>query len=140
MKKILLALAVLGLINTGANAQKSKFDKNYKVCMADGKYRTCNPEAPAATTKHVVTTNEPQKVASLRKLDTYVHMGYIPSNTTSRMKNPRILVSYDDPQAPYLGQESRVNDGVQKNIDRNINYLDYSTDLPPNDGSGSFMK
>jgi hypothetical protein len=135
MKKILLALALIGLVRYAADAQKkSIYDKNYKVCLANGKYRTCNSEAPAAKTKRVVISDESEKVASLRRMDTYVHMGYRPSNTTSNKRNPRILLSYDDPQAPYLGEESRTNDGVQKNIQRNINYLDNSVDLPPNDG------
>lgn len=135
MKKILLALAILGSVSYSVEAQKkSKFDINYKVCLMDGKYRTCNPEAPAAKTKKVVLSNEEQTVASLRKMDTYVHMGFRPSSTLSNRQNPRILLSYDDPQAPYLGKESRTNDGVQKNKERNLNYLDNSVDLPPNDG------
>jgi hypothetical protein len=134
MKKILLALAIIGSLSYSAEAQKkSKFDINYKVCLANGKYRTCNSEAPAAKTKRVVLSDEEQTVASLRKMDTYVHMGY-KSTALSNKKNPRFVVIYDDARAPYLGKESMTNDGVQNTRERNINYLNTTTELPPNDG------
>jgi hypothetical protein len=49
----------------------------------------------------------------------------------------RIRVTYDDMNDPYQGKPSMQNDGVQKNIQRNINYLDAANPLPPNDGGNS---
>jgi hypothetical protein len=74
-------------------------------------------------------------------MDTSVYLGYssnpipgfsgmIPSNR----RNPRIRVTIDDPTAAYQGKESMINDGVQLNKERNINYLDTSVELPPSDG------
>ena len=45
MKKILLALLIAGILPLGANAQhkaKSRFDKNYKVCIKGDKYAVCD--------------------------------------------------------------------------------------------------
>ena len=41
---------------------------------------------------------------------------------------------YDLPGDDYLGEEVKSHDGVAKNIERNINYLDFSSSKVPNDG------
>jgi hypothetical protein len=134
MKKILLALGIIGILPFSAEAQKkSVYDKNYPVCIADNKYVLCNDAAKA--TEEVgrdVKVTSPDK--SLRMFDSYVHMGYRTTPSASNRRNPRILVSYEDPNGAYEGKETRINDGVQKNKARNLNYLDGSVQLPPVDG------
>lgn len=136
MKKILLALTILSTLSfTEANAQKSKFDKNYPVCRRGNGYAVCGQNQSPISNMPTVssTTDEEQVSQSLRRKDTYVHLGYS-RRLYSNRHNPRILVSVDDPAAPYKGEESRTNDGVHANIERNINYLDNTMVLPPNDG------
>lgn len=143
MKKIFLALGLFGLITAHANAQNegkssnSKFAQNYPVCMTSHGYHVCSaPEAALPTTTTVVPDNSALNMtASLPSDNSSVSMETAGAYTgNSRRKITRIVVSYDDPHAPYEGKESMVNDGVQKNIIRNINYLDQSVVLPPNDG------
>ncbi|HXS38464.1 MAG TPA: hypothetical protein VN721_17305 [Flavipsychrobacter sp.] len=55
---------------------------------------------------------------------------------TSYQKH-NIKVAEDAPDAPYKGEHSRQNDGVKKNIARNINYQNNGQQLPPNDGNNS---
>lgn len=135
MKKILLALAIIsfGYINAGAQTKKSVYDKNYPVCLTGTKYKVCPSPKTAAKQGRSVEVNNHE--ASLRMMDTTVHMGYS-SNTPlfSNRRNPRIRIAIDDPNAPYKGKENMTNDGQQKNKIRNINYLDNTADLPPNDG------
>lgn len=141
MKKILLVMALIsfGYIHAEAQSKKSTYAKNYPICLSGNKYKVC----PAANSKagRSVKVNNPS--ASLRMMDTTVHMGYSTARPFSSMsvlsnrRNPRIRVTIDDPQAPYEGKESMINDGVQKNKQRNINYLDNSVELPPNDGGVS---
>lgn len=56
MKKILMALAVIGCINYSADAQtkthKSKWDINYKICKYNDGYHVCGtePQSEMATT------------------------------------------------------------------------------------------
>ena len=136
MKKILLALTILSTISfTQADAQKSKFDKNYPVCRKGNGYGVCcQNQSPVSNMPTVTRSSDETLVSqSLRRQDTYVHMGYS-RRLYSNRHNPRILVSVDDPAAPYKGEDSRVNDGVHANIERNINYLDNTIILPPNDG------
>ncbi|MBA3829625.1 MAG: hypothetical protein H0X33_11860 [Taibaiella sp.] len=45
-----------------------------------------------------------------------------------------IKVSGDDANAPYEGKNSKANDGVKKNKQRNINYQNTSERLPASDG------
>jgi len=134
MKQILLALLIAGALPLGANAQtNSKFAQNYKVCINGDKYAVCNEEEKTSEKvgRDVKVTNDDRR---LRMFDTYVHMGYSPATAYSNKNNPRIKVSYEDPNGAYEGKETSINDGVQKNIERNINYLDGSVQLPPNDG------
>lgn len=41
---------------------------------------------------------------------------------------------YDLPGDDYRGEEVKSHDGVAKNIERNINYLDFTSSKVPNDG------
>lgn len=136
MKQVLLALLIAGILPLGANAQnraKSQFDKNYPVCIKGNNYAVCD-EVDKVTEKVgrdvKVTAND----RTLHLFDTYVHMGYRPTAASSNKNNPRILVNYEDPNGAYEGKETSINDGVEKNKQRNINYLDGSMVLPPNDG------
>lgn len=132
MKKLFIALSLIGLVQFSANAQ-SKNAQNYKICLKGDKYQVCDGSStPRAMKKQ--KAKDAHTIASLRRMDTYVHLGYSSSAAFSNKRNPRIMVSMDDPQAPYKGEESRINDGVKKNIDRNVNYLDNSIVLPANDG------
>lgn len=136
MKKILLALSIIGLIshNAGAQTKKSIYAKNYPVCLSGSTYKVCTTTKAELGRKETADNPDP----SLRMMDTYVHMGYGSRHTyASNKRNPRIRVAIDDPHAPYEGKESMINDGVQKNKERNINYLDNSVVLPPNDGGVS---
>ena len=134
MKKLLIALSAMTVFAFNAEAQ-SKFDKNYKICKSDDAYKVCNTAEMAKANTEVGREGSPGEAsASLRLLDSHTHLGYTSTPVTSKMKNPRIRVSIDDPNAPYQGEESMANDGVQKNKTRNINYLDASVILPPVDG------
>jgi hypothetical protein len=132
MKKILLALAVIGFGTFTAEAQskKSIYDKNYPVCMVDGKYQVCPVSNKAETAGRTAEITGPD--ASFRMLDTSVYLGYSRPGS-SATGNPRIRVTIDDPQAPYEGKESMTNDGVQKNKRRNLHH-NTGVELPPNDG------
>lgn len=115
MKKILLALSVIGLIHFNADAKtnkKSIYAKNYHMCLANNTYKVCN-SGKKANIGRKAFVNDP--TPSLSMMDTYVHLGYGSSTPAfSNKRNPRIRVAIDDPNAPYQGKESMQNDGVQK--------------------------
>ena len=127
-----------GIVSWGAEAQngKSKFDQNYKVCIKGDKYAVCDEvdKMNEKVGRDVKLTNDDR---ALRRFDTHVHLGYATANAYSNKNNPRIRVSYDDPNGAYEGEETMINDGVEKNKARNINYLDGSMQLPPNDGGNN---
>ncbi len=132
MKHLFLALAITGLTYSSAEAQSSansKFAKNYPVCMTGSGYTVCD----AATAQETPVGRMEDESASLSMNTTYIHMG----NVNRKMQNRgRIRVSYDDPNAPYKGEESLINDGVQENKARNLNTNNGAYyDLPPSDGS-----
>ena len=129
---------MIGATTCVATAQKKSVNaKNYHICLIDSKYQVC-PKSKTSELGRTAVTINPEE--SLRMMDTHVYMGYsspfpgfsgmVPSNR----RNPRIRVTIDDPNAPYQGKESMINDGVQKNKVRNVNYLDTSVELPPSDG------
>jgi len=131
MKNILLALAICGCTYTSANAQNSgdsKFAKNYPVCLTGDKYHVCNDRSAMNT--NVGRTTETNKVFGMQS--TYVHMGYGTNNNPRYRGN--IRVTYDEPGAAYEGKETMINDGVRKNMKRNLNTNNGAYDLPPNDG------
>lgn len=43
-------------------------------------------------------------------------------------------VTYDEPGDDYRGKDVQSHDGVDKNVERNINYLDNAASKVPNDG------
>lgn len=45
-----------------------------------------------------------------------------------------IRVTYDEPGDDYRGKDVQSHDGVDKNVERNINYLDNAASKVPNDG------
>lgn len=57
---------------------------------------------------------------------------------TSDNKKPRINIQYDKPGEAYDGKEVMYNDGVEANIDRNINYLNSAANVPPLNGRSGF--
>lgn len=132
MKKILMAIAVLGLTYT-AQAQssaKSKFAKNYNICLKDGSYQVCTPGKISEAGRTTVKETE----GYITMETTSVHMGSSPATVSSASNRGRIRVMYDDMNDPYMGRESMANDGVQKNKIRNINTNNGAYNLPPNDG------
>lgn len=135
MKQILFALALIGLA-ANANAQSnSRYAQNYKMCVKGNSYQVCGDQQAAVQAQQQgrdITVGEPDPSLSLLNTNTY--LGYRTASASSNRRNPRIVVAYDDPNAAYEGKESRINDGVKKNKLRNINYLDSSVELPPNDG------
>jgi hypothetical protein len=139
MKQIFLVCTALGLMLTNAKAQKSsQYDINYKICKVHDKYDACGEHDPTVISEPKPTDNKAAVAASLRRLDTHVNVKPSSENRQISFKgNPRFSVLYDDPNGAYEGKETRINDGVQKNVHRNINYLDNSVDLPPNDGNSS---
>ena len=129
---------MMGTAVCGANAQKkSVFAKNYKICLIDSKYQVCPKSESSELGRSSLVVN-PE--GALRMMDTSVYLGYssplpgFSGRVPSNRRNPRIRVTIDDPQAPYEGKESMINDGVEINKVRNINYLDSSVELPPVDG------
>lgn len=126
MKKILLALALSGVVTAGAEAQSSansKFAKNYPICLADGKYQVCDANTVSSNT-------EPNNSFGMQTVT--VHMGY--GQGSNVRYRSRVRVTYDDPNAPYLGKESMANDGVEINKYRNLNANKGGVYIPPSDG------
>jgi hypothetical protein len=135
MKQILLALGIVCLAQANAGAQ-SKNAINYNVCMHGNGYAVCDKHSAQAQKQGgQVVTEAPDPALSL--LNTQVNMGYRTASINSSKRNPRLRVSADDPNGAYEGKETRINDGLQKNKIRNINYQDASVVLPPNDGSSN---
>ena len=133
MKNAILALALAGLTFTTAEAQSSansKFAKNYSICLVGNNYQPCNPDVVKSDVGW--TTDQKQVESSLGIRSTEIHMGQ--STRSNARFRSGIRVTYDDPNAPYLGEESMVNDGVDKNRVRNINTNNAGYDLPPNTG------
>ena len=57
---------------------------------------------------------------------------------TGDNENPSIKIQYDKPGEAYDGKEVMYNDGISANIDRNINYLNESANIPPINGRSRF--
>ncbi len=135
MKRILLALAVIGLTFTGASAQSSansKFAKNYPVCLIDGKYQICN----SGVKQDIGRTTEVSAETFVEMETTTVHMGQR-TNTGNTINRGRIRVTYDNMNDPYNGNPAMQYDGPADNKQRNIRYLNTSHPIPPNDGGVS---
>lgn len=184
IKIAMLAFAGIAFMQLNADAQSSKFDKNYPVCKHNGKYTTCTHKeamenkkefsAGIKTDNKVIKDSEPTKVlytnrdiatkegvavayempaevfeADKPKCDREIYItgaqaGYSKDNpyftstivcvsSESANENPRFKVSYDQPGDIYDGENVLANDGVKKNLYRNMNYLDFRSKVP-NDG------
>lgn len=91
-------------------------------------------DASAQSTQQ--TTPPSNNIGRLRANDVHIDAAdYIEREGRSNKRNRRIVVTFDEPTAPYDGEESRANDGVETNKQRNLNYQDNSMRLPPSDGS-----
>lgn len=120
---------ILTLLLTGAayaseaQNKKSDADQNFRICFVNGQYIACGTDAPL-TAAGTVYEAEPQKMPDTPP----VHVG------KGSARKSHMQVAYDDPNAPYQGVDSQVNDGVDRNKERNINYMNNSAPIPPNDG------
>lgn len=133
MKKILIALTIIGTIHYSANAQthKSNFAQNYQVCKANDAYTICG-EAPSATNS--TPGGAPENVNVLQNTCAQsVQMNQVNSYEGYYQRH-NIRVSYDDPRNPYEGLPSIQDDGPAKNDQRNLNYNQTSITLPPVNG------
>jgi hypothetical protein len=136
MKKILIALTIIGTVHYSANAQtKHNFAQNYPVCRANDAYTICG-EAPTATNttpggaaeSTTVLQNEeaPQNTQWVQMNEVNSYEGYY--------QRHHIIVSYDDPRNPYNGLPSIQDDGPAKNDQRNLNYNQTNVVLPSVNG------
>jgi len=136
MKKILLALTVIGTIHYSADAQnktKQNYNQNYQVCKANDAYTICGEKPTAATMTPAGTdvnlndlTASAAPSQSVQENQVKAYEGYYQQHN--------IMVSYDDPRNPYEGLPSKQDDGPMKNDVRNLNYGPSSTNLPPVNG------
>jgi hypothetical protein len=148
MKQSMVMLAVIGMMHFSANAQnkeikKSEFDINYKVCRINGKYTTCSDNTPTVVnTLSYIRKVEMQKAKAysktldgLRRYDTYTRVQPLqPVTVVAPKPIVKIDQRYEGTSAAYHGNPTPENDGIAKNKERNINYLNTSTYLPANDG------
>ena len=92
MKKILMALIVIGCINYSADAQikthKSKWDINYKICKYDDGYHVCGSEPRSEMSMTSAGTYSQNNVNS--------YQGY---RRSYALQQDNIIVRYDDPEA-----------------------------------------
>lgn len=119
---ILMALVFTGLsYSADAQKRKSDADQNFRICFVGGQYVSCDASAPLTAAGAIYEAPEVPAAPAVR-------------NIKGTARKSRMAVAYDDPSAPYQGVNSQVNDGVDKNKERNINYQDNSQPLPPSDG------
>jgi hypothetical protein len=140
MKKILIALIVIGVANFSADAKDKKncinHSQNYKVCQSNGTYQICGQKSDMdnKTTMHkrrnvdqqawMPPMTEPTSMLSMNTVNSYE--GFY--------KKHNIIVS-DDMHKPYEGEASRQYDGPAKNDYRNMNVNQTSMFLPPSSGA-----
>jgi len=132
MKRFLfLSLLLTGLIyNAEAQKKSSSANQNFRICFVGGQYVACDANAPITSAGAIYETSQAEEMPATPP----VHLG------KGIARKSRIMVAYDDPNAPYQGEESAVNDGVDKNKERNINYQNNAANVPPNDGGLSNKK
>ena len=151
MKKIIIALTLIGCVSFSASAKlpKRHLCQNYRVCQVGGTYQVCGAESSAVSLKKWAAKDESTKAwaakdestrtwaANDQKLTTWsandLSMNSVHSYAGYYRKH-NIVVS-DDMRAPYEGEPSRQWDGPVKNEVRNINTNQSSIYLPPNTGS-----
>lgn len=154
-KSILLVAGTMMIFHT-ANAQTSKNAKNYPVCKKHGKYVACT-HSEAEENVHTMSSGRVLKKDANGKNVVYIKTGVqeksqlktayeVPEevaetksdlvvvNRPSYKENPRLKVSYDQPRDVYEGEEVMSHDGVENNIKRNLNYLNFSIVKAPVDG------
>jgi hypothetical protein len=128
MKQLLLFLTILGL-----GLPYTGFSQNYRICLIDNKYTICDKKTPIIHYSKKALARDKVVMEKLQKMDTEVFMGYSePASVAKTRSNMRVYV--DDPNGAYQGSPTLINDGVRKNMVRNINYGNGGVDLPPNDG------
>lgn len=93
MKKILMALAMIGCISYSANAQtgkthKSKYDINYKICKYENGYQVCGTQPRNEMVMSSSGTYQQNNVNS--------YEGY---RRDYALQQDNIIVRYDDAQA-----------------------------------------
>ena len=149
MKKLLMALTVIGTMSYSANAQstKSQFDKNYPVCEGkDGKGVICTKAQMEAQIRnkrvHVQDVDAKGLPVADKALSETNQVVFVrcqsavdeSPNTYVAPNRHHILVNYDNMDNPYKGLPSQQYDGPAKNDERNINVNQTSINLPPNSG------
>ena len=148
MKNLLIALSVLGMMNTSAIAQQksSKYDVNYPVCSNKNGYTVCTKDQLKAQLKKQRVHQEvvAAKPAPVQEQVLYVRCRSVAEPDPSYLndnKHHSIKVSYDNMTTadnmdnPYNALPSRQYDGPVKNEQRNINVNQTSIQLPPIDGN-----
>jgi len=142
MKKLMMMLAIIGMIQTSANAQKtSKFAKNYDVCRYRNGYEVCSKDQMSAQNKKLKATKSLAAKEATPLQDQVVYVKCFSAadqtpaigNLNYRRHNNMMII--DDMDNPYHGLPSRQYDGPVKNEERNKNVNQTSIDLPANDGS-----
>ena len=133
MKKIFMALTMVGLIHLSAEAQDkdshSPFAENYKICKYSNGYAVCGDQSSQATSAYTM------------RLLTPIISNSTPCTSATTETNGNdywhhnIKVSYDNADNPYEGLPSKQNDGPQKNEERNLNTNQSDMVLPANDGT-----
>jgi len=126
MKRVIMLLFLAIGVNYTTKAQS---DQNFRICFVGGQYVACDADAPLTSAGSFYESSGDDMPDAVP-----VYMG---SGTN---KKSNMVVSFDDPNAAYQGDESAINDGVRKNKNRNINYLDAANPVPPNDGGLSNKK
>ncbi len=144
MKQSILMLTVIGMMHFSADAQnneakKSDYDINYKVCRVDDKYRVCNNNTPniVYTKPYIRKINKEyaKTIDGLRRYDQYVEVRPLPVVEVISKRRPIAYnQEFDGTSAAYHGNPTPENDGLAKNKERNINYLNSAVDLPSIDG------
>jgi hypothetical protein len=154
MKKMILALALLGTVSYTATAQSnSKYAKNYKVCRADdGAYVVCSDDkgedlsygtriSSYAATRPAAVPATPAPVPCVNIMQPAL-VPYRAERVMRYAKPQNIKVQYEgvdgttveEPKAPAHGQPSVQYDGPDMNAKRNLNYGSGQY-VPPNNGT-----
>lgn len=122
---VILAIAAVAFVQTNAGAQTTTIKNTGTKTVVI----TENEKSGVIATYEVPKG----KIAPRAKVPDVVYV------TGSAKRNPRLVASYDVPSDLYNGNEVMINDGVEKNKKRNINYLDFNGAKVPNDG-GQYNK
>ena len=116
MKKILMALSVIGLIHTSATAQShSKYDKNYPVCrMNNGAYGICGQEYNGVNNEPLPTTTHEQPVAEKPKKESKYDVNYPVCKYTTGYavcgEQPKNAIPVQDGTQDMINSENYLNE------------------------------